>query len=65
MKFLTTHSTSRTDYYLSIYNLSEKSDGEIDKKLFAELCKIVFSDEFAVSRIFTLETEMKIRVGPY
>ena len=39
---------------LIIYNLPEKSDCEIDKKLFAELCKTIFSDEFTVSKILRL-----------
>ena len=48
---------------LIIYNLPEKSDHELDKKLFAELCKTIFSDEFAVSKIFRLgkRNENKIR----
>jgi len=39
---------------LIIYNLPEKSDREADKKLFAELCKTTFSEEFAVSKILRL-----------
>ena len=39
---------------LIIYNLPEKFDREIDKKLFVELCKTVFSDEFAVSKTLIL-----------
>ena len=37
-----------------IYNLSEKSDCEADKKLFTELCKTVFSEEFAVVKVLRL-----------
>ena len=37
-----------------IYNLPEKSDHETDKKLFAELCETVFSEDFAVSKVLRM-----------
>jgi len=36
------------------YNLPEKSDCEADKKLFAELSKTIFSEEFAVTKVLRM-----------
>ena len=46
------------------HNLPEKFDREIDKKLFAELCKTVSFDEFAVSKMLRLGREMKNKNRP-
>ena len=37
-----------------VYNLPEKSDREADKKLFAELSKTIFSEEFAVTKLLRM-----------
>lgn len=49
---------------LIIYNLPEKSDREDDKKLFVELCKTVYSEEFAVNKILRMGRRIENKHRP-
>jgi len=37
-----------------LYNFSEKSDREADRKAFNDMCQVVFSEQFAVSKVIRL-----------
>jgi len=50
---------------VTTYNLPEKSDREADKKIFAELCKATFSEEFAVSKILRLGKKNDKKIDLY
>ena len=46
------------------YNLPEKSDCEADKKLFAELSKTIFSEEFAVTKVLRMGKRIENKHRP-
>ena len=37
-----------------LYNFSEKSEREADRKAFNDMCQVVFSEQFAVSKVIRL-----------
>ena len=47
-----------------VYNLPEKLDYEADKKLFAELSKTIFSEEFAVTKVLRIGKRIENKHRP-